>query len=269
MRHKGLFRIKLMENISKLKMPDGFDHQAFLSIDSTNKEAMRRIEAGEGKSGLWLTATAQSGGRGRGDREWVSEPGNLYSSLIYDTGKNVYKSAQLSFVTSLAVRDTVAEFINDKSAAKCKWPNDVLIYDKKISGILLETCSTINQGSHYIIIGIGINIMHHPDATIYPTTHLNELSDREFNHVDVFNILVQKMAHWLNMWHVEGFSTIREKWLSVCKGQGDMITVRLPNEEIVGRFIDLDSDGALKLSIKDEIKLIHSGDVFFASTESE
>jgi BirA family biotin operon repressor/biotin-[acetyl-CoA-carboxylase] ligase len=250
-------------------MPDGFDHRAFLSIDSTNKEAMRFIQAGDGKSGLWITAKAQTGGRGRGGREWVSEEGNLYSSLIYDTAKDVYSSAQLSFVTSLAVRYTIAKFINDNSTVKCKWPNDVLVNDKKISGILLETCSVGTQGQHYIIIGIGINVMHHPDTTLYPTTHINEQSENDYCHADVLYILAQQMAHWLTVWRVDGFETIRKEWLNVCKGQGDMITVRLPNEEIVGGLIDLESDGALKLAIKDGIKLIHSGDVFFTSTESE
>lgn len=244
-----------------MNLPEGFDLQTFTSIDSTNKEAMRKIEAGAG-NGLWITATSQTGGRGRGGREWVSGPGNLYCSLIFEVGESVEKSAQLSFVTSLAVRDTIGKFL-DIDNIRCKWPNDVLVKDKKISGILLETCSPKANDRNFIIIGIGINITHHPDVTLYQATHINENTEDNFCHADVFYVLSEKMAYWLKIWQNEGFKAIRKSWLESSKGLGDMITVRLPSKELVGRFVDLDSNGALKLDIDGEIKIIHSGDVFF------
>ena len=242
-------------------MPDGFDYQAFLSIDSTNKEAVRQIDLGA-TSGLWITAVEQTGGRGRGGREWVSKPGNLYCSLIYNSGKDLYSSSQLTFITSLAVRDTVSEFLKNDDI-KCKWPNDVLVKGKKISGVLLETYSKGVTDPNFIIIGIGINISHHPDLALYEATHINHYSKGIFSHFEVFNILVQKMAFWIDKWQADGFAKIRNHWLENSKGLGEMITVRTANEEFIGRFIDLDSDGALKLEMDNEIKLIHSGDVFF------
>lgn len=254
-----------MNDIKNIQMPDGFYHQAFLSIDSTNKEAMRRIEAGA-KSGMWITSDEQTGGRGRGGREWVSTSGNLYSSLIYDCGKDLYTSAQLTFVTSLAVRETIAEFLKTEDL-KCKWPNDVLIEGKKTSGILLESFSKDVDAPNYIIIGIGINIAHHPELALYASTHINEHTQTSFNHIDVFQVLVQKMAHWINVWQSDGFPVIRKTWLDHSKGLGDMITVRTTESEIMGRFVDLDRDGALKLDVDGEIKLIHSGDIFFTREE--
>lgn len=247
-------------------MPDGFDHQAFLSIDSTNKEALRQIEKGA-QSGLWISAGEQTTGRGRGGREWVSKPGNLFCSLIFNTGKSLCYSAQLSFVTSLAVRDTVASLV-DMNDVKCKWPNDVLVDGKKISGILLETYSN-EKADNLMIIGIGINVDHHPDTPLYPTTHINEKSKAPFKYYDVFQRLAEKMAFWLDNWQKNGFTNIREEWLSKAKGKGEQITVRLPNEEINGRFVDLDANGALMLDMNDEIRLIHSGDVFFADQKEE
>lgn len=246
-------------------MPDGFDHRAFLSIDSTNKEAMRRIETGA-RSGMWITSDEQTGGRGRGGREWVSTSGNLYSSLIYDCGKDLYTSAQLTFVTSLAVRETIAEFLQIEDI-KCKWPNDVLVDGKKISGILLESFSSGAGAPNYIIIGIGINVAHHPELALYASTHLNEYAQNIFSHIDVFYILAQKMAHWIHVWQSDGFAGIRKTWLDHSKGLGDMITVRTPESELIGRFVDLDRDGALKLEVDNKIKLIHSGDVFFTQEE--
>jgi len=254
-----------MGSFKNNQMPDGFDHQAFLSIDSTNKEAMRRIEAGA-HSGMWITSGEQTGGRGRGGREWVSSSGNLYSSLIYDCGKDLYTSAQLTFVTTLAVRETIEKFlkIND---IKCKWPNDVLVEGKKISGILLESFSVGVGKPNYIVIGIGINVAHHPELALYESTHINAHSQNTFSHIEVFYILARKMAQWINIWQSDGFAVIRENWLQNSKGLGDKITVRTPESEIVGRFVDLDRDGALMLEVDNEIKLIHSGDVFFTKEE--
>lgn len=248
-------------------MPDGFDLQAFLSIDSTNKEAMRKIESGA-KSGHWITAEEQLSGRGRGKREWVSKPGNLYCSLIYQTGKSIRHSAELSFVTSLAVRETVAQFITDADI-RCKWPNDVLVDGKKISGILLETHTRPTDNETMMIIGTGINVEHHPKNTLYPVTHINENSEMKFCLADIFFILATKMAHWLTVWQEKGFSEIRREWLKYAKGQGEMITVRMGETEIVGRFVDLDAGGALQLDTGTEIKLIHSGDVFFPDMRKE
>ena len=244
-------------------MPEGFDLQAFLSVDSTNKEAMRQIEGGAG-DGLWIVAEEQSGGRGRGGREWVSKVGNLYSSLICEIGKDIFGAAQLSFVSALAVRDTVFECLQHDNI-KCKWPNDVLVEGKKISGILLESCVGKEMNNNYIILGIGINITHHPEVALYDAVHINEQAEQEYCPADVFVILAQKMAHWLKIWQEKGFDPIRESWLSTAKGIGEQITVRLPTEQLIGRFVDLDRDGALKLAIDNEIKLIHSGDVFFTS----
>ena len=263
---RNYHKIKLMSQISISKMPDGFDHRAFLSIDSTNKEAVRQIEKGA-KSGLWISATEQTLGRGRGGRKWISKPGNLFSTLIYDTKKSLCHSAQLSFVTSLAVRGAVATFV-DTDDVKCKWPNDVLVNGKKISGILLETYSN-DKAENLMILGIGININHHPENPLYPATHINERSDKSFTHNDVFQALTNKMAYWLNIWQEQGFKIIRKEWLNKAKGQGEKITVRLPNEEINGRFVDLDANGALMLETGDKIRLIHSGDVFFTDQRKE
>lgn len=242
-------------------LPDGFDHQAFLSIDSTNKEAVRRLQQGDA-SGLWITASEQTLGRGRSGRDWESRQGNLFCSLIQKTDGDIRKSAQLTFVAALAVHNTIAEFI-DTDRIKCKWPNDVLVGGRKICGILLESYVS-NDGVNYMIIGIGINVAHHPENALYETTHINAECDQIFSHVDVFFMLTHKMFEWIEAWKSEGFEHIRKNWLSVATGLGSKISVRLPNEQFEGRFVDLDSSGALMLETDNEIKLIHSGDVFFA-----
>jgi BirA family transcriptional regulator, biotin operon repressor / biotin---[acetyl-CoA-carboxylase] ligase len=251
-----------MKKSEKMTMPDGFYHRAYDVIDSTNSQAIRLASTGE-KSGLWVTAKEQLSGRGRHGRDWISKPGNFYGSLLYHSGKDLPTSAQLSFVAALALFDTISELIGSNTKVECKWPNDILVNDKKISGILLESVSHGASSPDYMVIGMGINIADHPEAALYPTTCLNHETGRYIEWIVVFNHLVKNMKNWLDSWQGEGFEVIRTAWLKYCKGLGAEITVKQNDEEIRGQFIDLDQNGALMLQIDGKTKLIHSGDVFF------
>ncbi len=249
------------------ELPKGFDLQLFLSIDSTNMEAARKIELGA-KGGLWIKAEEQSNGRGRGDRMWISKPGNLYASLIYEIGENIRDAGHLSFITALAVRDTIIECIPNKNI-KCKWPNDILVSGKKISGILLESGPNKTEGINYIIIGVGINIDHHPKLTSYEATHINEQTKQKCSHSEVFTMLAERMNYWLLFWKEKGFDPIRESWLGSAIGIGEEIIVKTMSNQLIGRFVGLERDGALMLEVDGKIKTIHSGDVFLETKERE
>ena len=249
------------------ELPEGFDIQIFSFIDSTNMEAARKIELGS-KGGLWIKADEQSNGRGRGDRLWISKPGNLYASLIYEINENIRDAAQLSFITALAVRDTIVKCIPNKNI-KCKWPNDILVSGKKISGILLESRLNKIEGIIYIIIGTGINIDHHPELTSYEATHINEQTKQKRSHSEVFVMLAEKMDYWLSVWKEKGFDPIRESWLGSAIGIGEKITVKTMSNQLIGWFVGLDRDGALMLEVDGNIKIIHSGDVFLETKERE
>ena len=109
---------------------------SFDQLDSTNSEAQRQLEAGA-KLPLWVFAKMQTLGRGRRGREWVSQAGNLFCSGLYPLSETAAHDAQKSFVAALAIYDTLAEYV-DPQLLSIKWPNDVLLDGKKVSGILLE-----------------------------------------------------------------------------------------------------------------------------------
>lgn len=109
-----------------MTLPEGYGLRLFETIDSTNAEA-GRISTFEETNGLWLMARAQTSGRGRRGREWVSEPGNLFCSLLLRISEELDIIPELSFVTALAVREVVADFLQRDEAVKVKWPNDVLV----------------------------------------------------------------------------------------------------------------------------------------------
>jgi len=244
-------------------MPEGYFLRAFDVLDSSNTECHRRVEAGE-NGPLWVVTDQQSAGRGRRGRQWVSKKGNLFASLLYPISCDVMTASGLSFVAALAIQEMLADVLQSKERVKCKWPNDILVDGKKISGILLESAALGGGAPGFVIIGIGINIEYHPDETLYSATNIREalhggLCSREY----IFANLASSMAHWIDKWHTQGFEHIINVWKERAMGLGEEIIVRLPNEEISGKFIDLDATGALILDADGERRHISAGDVFF------
>ena len=142
-------------------------------IDSTNEEALRLARAGE-PGGAVIWAREQSAGRGRRGRNWVSKAGNLYLSILLRPDAALADAAQLSFAAALAVKNALQRLATNGDGPPpltLKWPNDVLMSGNKISGILLEGAAAANSGpkgarTEYLVIGIGINLRHHPEDTL-------------------------------------------------------------------------------------------------------
>jgi len=234
-------------------------------VDSTNAEARRLAESGE-RGPLWIRADEQTRGRGRRDRDWVSDKGNLFCSALYPKFGNAEETAKLSFVAALAVADTIETYV-DSSMVSLKWPNDVLIESRKSSGILLES------GDDWIIIGIGINLLHHPSDNEFPATHLLAHIDDE--HLDtpepvmtgadaVMAILSKHFDTWLNIFKNDGFTKIKKAWMDKAHNVPGLVRVRLPKESFTGDALGLDENGALRVRAEDgTIRDIHAGDVFF------
>src|SRR6266540_721448 len=107
-------------------------------LGSTNAEALSLARQGE-RGPLWITAGRQTAGRGRRGRAWVSEPGNLYASLLLTDPAPAEHWPELSFVAALAIHDAVAEVAAAiRPQLAIKWPNDLLLGGEKFAGILTE-----------------------------------------------------------------------------------------------------------------------------------
>ena len=129
------------------------------TIDSTNSEARRRAKAGRVKNS-WLVAEVQTAGRGRLQREWASPVGNLYATAFFAEPAGFEVAMRLPFAAALAVSDVVLACAPD-CGVRLKWPNDVRVDRKKISGILIETGQ--NGKDIWVAAGIGINVSHVPE----------------------------------------------------------------------------------------------------------
>jgi BirA family biotin operon repressor/biotin-[acetyl-CoA-carboxylase] ligase len=228
------------------------------TVGSTNTEALERARAGE-TGPLWVIALAQAGGKGRRGRAWVSEPGNLYATLLLTRPSPAGAVAQLSFVAALAVHDALADLaVPLRPRLTLKWPNDVLCDGRKLCGILLE-----GEGLGAVAIGIGINCAHHPRDTAYPATDLaasGALVTPDAALQALSGTMLTRLAQWNQG---TGFAATRIDWLKRAEGLGQPLQARLHDRDLTGVFETVDEAGHLVLRRPDgRHDTIAAGDVF-------
>jgi BirA family transcriptional regulator, biotin operon repressor / biotin---[acetyl-CoA-carboxylase] ligase len=231
-------------------------------LGSTNAEALHL--AGQGERGpLWITADRQTAGRGRRGRTWMSPTGNLHASLLLTGPAAAEHWPQLAFVAALAIHDSVAEVAPElKALLAIKWPNDLLLANAKVAGILIEAESGVSA----VAVGVGVNCACHPADTDFPATDL-AAAGAPVSPAALFTALSVKMLDRLAQWNAgEGFSSIRADWLGRAAGMGENVRVRLTEGELAGRFQALDDAGGLVLRLPDGgVTTIAAGDVFIVS----
>ena len=239
----------------------------FDELDSTNAEARRLAETGEGGP-LWLAARRQTAGRGRRGRAWETSEGNLAASLLAVIDKPPAEAAQLSFVTALAVADLASVYVPD-ALVRFKWPNDLLVAGAKASGILIES-GTQPDGGLWLAIGVGVNLAQAPCDLPYPATalaaHLRPGTVTPTPE-EALARLATLMAVRIDQWLGEGFAAVRRAWLDRAIGIGEACTARLGDgAALEGVAEGLDIDGALLLRMDDgRVRRIAAGDVFFGN----
>ena len=247
----------------------------FDEIDSTNAEARRRAEAGE-PGPLWITALRQNAGRGRRGRSWETGSGNLAATLLLSLDKPPAEAALISFVTALAVADLAAEYV-PPSLVKLKWPNDVMVAERKVSGVLIESGKAPGQGQGealWLAVGCGVNLKTPPANTERPATALAEHLRADIatppTPAQALDRLSQAFQYWLAVWGQQGVTPVLDAWTDRAQGIGATCTARLDQESVEGVAEGLDTDGALRLRLPDGlIRRITAGDVFFPDIPSE
>lgn len=233
-------------------------------VDSTNAEAKRIAASGLDLSqeSVVVWAKTQTAGRGRRGREWISPAGNLYCSLLFNPKCSASKAGQLGLVASLALQRVISG-VTDR--VECKWPNDVLIGGKKVSGLLMETESVASGDLAWLVLGVGVNIENHPENVPFPATSLFVEGQEGITVAELLEGFNREMDQLLSEWHETGFAATRSAWLAVAAGLNKDITVRLSNETISGNFVGLDENGALILEGPNGFQTVNSGDVFFGA----
>lgn len=229
--------------------------RAVAETGSTNADLLALARSGV-EEGLWLRAERQTAGRGRQGRAWESPVGNFYGSTLVRLRPTDPDPATLGFVAAVALEQVVTG-LSPTASAVLKWPNDLLIVGAKLSGILLE------RAEDAVVVGIGVNLVHHPDLSDRPTTSLAAHGVRVG--AEAFaEMLADSFARWLERWRGEGFAPVRQRWLARAHPAGTALTVRLPDGAVEqGLFDGLNADGALILRLAEGARrVIHAGDVF-------
>jgi BirA family biotin operon repressor/biotin-[acetyl-CoA-carboxylase] ligase len=234
-------------------MTDTFTVRHYDTIGSTNDEA-RRLALEGAPHGTAVHADEQTAGRGRMARTWFSPPGNLYLSILLRTGLPPSRSGELSFLSAIAVAETVEALLPRHVQPMLKWPNDVLVNGAKIAGILLESQDDAT------ILGIGLNVLQAPAKASYKTTTV--VASGGIASVDgARDILLNRLGQLLPIWRADGFPPIRTRWLQKSYPVGASIRVNAHGESIEGVFSGLDEDGALLLETPSGVQRVLAGDV--------
>lgn len=247
-----------------MALPPGFQVIALDRVGSTNDEAKDRARLGA-PEGTVVWALRQENGRGRRGRGWSSPEGNLYTSTILRPGLGPAVTAQLSFVTALAISDLAISLMPSAWPVRCKWPNDVLVNGRKVSGILLEAESTAVGNLDWVVIGAGVNLRHHPRDVETAATSMLAEGAVDVSVAEALGLYIGHLAARFVEWRCDGFAATRRAWLDRASGLGAPIVVRLADTVVTGVFADLDSDGVLLLDRTDGHgrQRIAAGDVFF------
>jgi BirA family biotin operon repressor/biotin-[acetyl-CoA-carboxylase] ligase len=255
--------------------------EAHDAVGSTNALALERAKAGD-PGRLWIVAKRQESGRGRRGRAWATPHGNLAATLLLTEEGDLRLAATLGFVAGLALSDALAAVAPDVALAvapdggsgrhggrfELKWPNDVLAGGAKLAGILLES-AMLDDGRHAVAVGIGVNVVAHPEDVPYPATSLARLGvdcDAE----RLFLALSDAWAQNSRIWdYGRGLSEIRRRWLSRAAGLGSEVAVRLDGNVLRGRFETIDEDCRFVIRTAEGRAVpIAAGDVHFGAVAS-
>lgn len=249
-----------------VRLPTAFRLIARNAVDSTNAVAKALAEEGA-EDGTLVWGRRQTAGRGRHGRAWASPEGNLYVSLVCRPGAPPDKLGQLSFVTAVSVAEALEPLLPKGRKLELKWPNDVLIDGGKVTGILLESSMSAGEGQAWVVIGVGVNLAHHPERTdsLTPPTSLKALGAGDISPEAVLEAFAERFLHWRRLWLAEGFAPVRAAWLKRAYRLGATVTARLEPTPVSGRFVDLDDSGAMILDQDGGgRRRIAAGEIFFS-----
>jgi BirA family biotin operon repressor/biotin-[acetyl-CoA-carboxylase] ligase len=201
------------------------------------------------EEGEVVIAESQEKGRGRLGRHWSSPPLlNLYLSAILRPKISPHQASLITLMAAVATADAIQKFSG--LLPLIKWPNDILLRDRKVAGLLNEIHSEMDR-IHFVILGIGINL--NMDRKMFPkeiravATSLKIEMGQTISRKVFLQSLLQELEKWYTILMKEGSAFILKAWRDRAHVKGRRVKVTSFGETWVGMAIDVDSDGALIL----------------------
>ena len=232
------------------------------TLTSTNHFA-KLLAARNVKEGVVVVAETQSKGKGRLGRKWVSPEGGLWFSIILRPPMRPRDAVKLTLLGSVAVAKTISELYELK--AEIKWPNDILINQRKLCGILTEA-EIREEKLRFAVLGFGLNadfsLEALPKHLRELATTLNEQLGRKISREILLCSLLQNADKYYEMLSNGKFETILNDWRRLSGFLGSYVEIASCREKIEGWAVDLDNDGALIVKLKDQTtQRVISGEV--------
>jgi len=231
----------------------------FETLSSSMDKAMELGVSGAASGTLIMTET-QTKGRGRLGRVWFSPKyKGLYFSLILRPDMLPTQASVLTLLAAVSICEAIKEVSGID--AQIKWPNDILIHNKKIGGILTQITAETDK-INFVNIGIGINVNNDKKALISTATSLKEQKKEEVSRISLLQEILRRMeANYLAL-NKKGSGPILEKWRQYATTLGRRVKIYCRSKHIEGEAVDIDTDGSLLLR-RDSgfVEKVSAGDV--------
>lgn len=222
----------------------------FLEVTSTNTIARMLGQQGAAE-GTIVIADAQTAGRGQAGRVWISPPErNIYASIILRPALAPTHTPLLSLLTALAAVDALRQ-----AGVPCgvKWPNDVLIGDRKVAGILTEM-HTDGERVHFVVVGIGVNVNmtqaelgHHLGPIAHTATALQIALGHEVSRERLLAALLRHFEQWYDRFSAHGGTVVQSAWEERSLMSGRRICARTADAVWEGTAEGIDALGRLRV----------------------
>lgn len=228
-------------------------------VGSTNTIAYQLAEK-HLSEGTVVTAEGQTKGKGRLGRSWISPKSKgIYLSLILKPDIMPNQASQITLMAAIATARAIRNITG--LTALIKWPNDILINEKKTCGILTEMNAELDK-VNFIILGIGINVNTKKETLPAYATSLKEELNRTVSRINLAKELLREIERQYDLFKTKGFGPVMDECRNLSATLGRRVKIACHNRKIEGQAMDVDSDGALMVR-KDNgfIEKILSGDV--------
>lgn len=217
------------------------------SIGSTNDQAKQLLSTCNAP--LAVFAEHQSLGKGRRGREWISPfAQNLYLSFVWPITEGLNQIDGLSLVVGLAVVKAIKR--SSGIEAQLKWPNDVLINECKVAGILLELIGDPVELCHVVIgIGVNLNMLDSFGSIDQDWTSLSKEAGSSIDREMFAKVTLEELDGYLEKQKKHGFGSMRAEWLSAHAWQGRNVVLHTGNDRVIGRIVGVGDKGEVCLLV--------------------
>jgi biotin-[acetyl-CoA-carboxylase] ligase BirA-like protein len=242
----------------------------FESLPSTNAYLKHQGTLGE-REGLIVLADIQTAGIGRLNRPWHSPVGGLYFSILLRP--MTIKASEAPLIT-LTAGVAVAKVLQSALGLNMslKWPNDVLIANKKVAGILTEA-TLLGDDIEYVVVGFGINantaLIDFPEPLQKTATTLQECLQSPVDMPRLFGYLIGQLEFWYIRLRDQGFNAIIPHYRRICTTLGKRVTIDHDDSQTIGLAKDIGPDGSLVIHTSSGRQYIQTGDVVSATLNKQ